>query len=75
MEMMMQEYKAKNGATQFKPSLEELQACHESNCGWCLACGYNGTLAEPDAVRYECENCGAHKVYGAHELALMGLVH
>ncbi len=40
--------------------------------GFCLACG-STQRAEPDARRYQCHACGAPKVYGAQELALMGL--
>ena len=43
--------------------------------GWCLACGAVNMGVEPDARRYVCDCCGARKVYGAAELALMGLVH
>ena len=71
---MTQEYTARNGATQLKPSIEELQELDECGEGFCLACG-NTQDAEPDAVRYECEACGAAKVYGAAELALRGLYH
>lgn len=31
------------------------------------------SLAEPDARKYVCESCGKPKVYGAAELAMMGL--
>ena len=54
------------------PSLEEIQTMDEAGDGFCLACG-NEQRAEPDARRYQCDACGAHKVYGAQELALMGL--
>jgi len=70
----MKAYKAKNGEQQFMPSVEELQDMDDDGEGFCLACG-NTQPAEPDAVRYECETCGAHKVYGAAELALLGLAH
>ena len=43
--------------------------------GFCLACGEVAYGVEPDARKYECECCGAAKVYGGEELALMGLVH
>lgn len=68
----MKEYKAKSGAMQLKPSIEELYELDESGEGFCLACG-NTQSAEPDAVRHECEACGAKKVYGASELILIGL--
>lgn len=41
------------------------------NPGFCLACGAEVEGVEPDARKYECEVCGAHKVYGAEELLLM----
>lgn len=39
--------------------------------GFCLACGEEAYGIEPDARRYECESCGAKKVYGAEELLIM----
>jgi hypothetical protein len=38
--------------------------------GFCIACGSDADDCEPDARGYECEHCGAHKVYGAAELLL-----
>lgn len=38
--------------------------------GMCLACGELADGVEPDARRYECECCGAHKVYGFEEIAM-----
>lgn len=35
--------------------------------GFCLACGATAYEVEPDARGYECEACGAPKVYGAEE--------
>lgn len=70
----MKEYKTRSGATQLMPSLEEVREMNENDEGFCLACGET-QLAEPDARKGECESCGAHKVYGAAELALMGLVY
>jgi hypothetical protein len=40
--------------------------------GFCLACGAEADCVEPDARGYECESCGARKVYGAEELVMMG---
>lgn len=73
----MKTYKAKNGATQFKPSASEIQGVVEGDNmdGFCLACGSVQGGVEPDARRYVCEGCGAAKVYGAEELLLMGLVY
>ena len=39
--------------------------------GFCLACGAQAYGVEPDARRYECEECGERKVYGAEECLLM----
>lgn len=70
----MKEYTTRAGLTQLKPSFEELRELDESGEGFCLACG-NTQDAEPDAVRYECDACGARKVYGASELLLRNLFH
>lgn len=68
-------YRTRKGVEQWKPSVETLQQCDRDQTGFCLACGYNGTPAEPDAARYECEECDSRKVFGTLELALMGLVY
>lgn len=44
----------------------------EDNSGWCLACGEDVYGVEPDARKYKCQACGAHEVYGASELLIMG---
>lgn len=71
----MKAYKAKSGATQYMPSIEEVREMDEAGEGWCLACGETQDGVEPDARRYTCECCGKDKVYGAAELACMGLTH
>ena len=43
----------------------------DDNLGFCLGCGAEAYGVEPDARKYECEECGAHKVYGAEELLIM----
>ena len=48
-----------------------LELCEE-NGGFCLACHAEAFGIEPDAREYQCEDCGAAKVYGAEELLLMG---
>lgn len=70
----MRQYRAKNGALQWMPSLEEVQELDDDGMGFCLACG-DTQPAEPDARKYVCESCDAPKVYGAAELVLMGLVY
>lgn len=67
-------YVARSGVKQWKPSIELAMVLSENYEGFCLACGNTQSGVEPDARKYECESCGAPKVYGAEELVLMGLV-
>lgn len=67
------QYRAKNGAMQWKPSLELVMALGHDGYGFCLACGAEVPGVEPDMRRGECPECGAAKVYGGEEIALMGL--
>lgn len=41
------------------------------NPGICIGCGEDAEGVEPDARQYQCESCGAQKVYGAEELLFM----
>lgn len=41
------------------------------NPGFCIACGEEQDGCEPDARNYECEHCGALKVFGAAELLMV----
>lgn len=71
----MKTYTAKSGKTQYMPSIEEVQQMTDDMEGFCIACGEQQAGVEPDARKYKCESCGEWKVYGAEELALMGLVY
>lgn len=71
----MKQYRAKNGNMQFKPSIAEAMEASANSAGFCLACGAEHDCIEPDARKYHCTDCGAHKVYGADELILMGLIY
>lgn len=42
----------------------------DNNLGFCTECGAEAFDCEPDAQNYECENCGANKVFGAEYLLL-----
>lgn len=55
-----------------KPTLEQIMEAVEEddNTGFCIACGEQAYGVEPDARNYECESCGAKKVFGAEELLL-----
>lgn len=72
---MAKQYTAKSGKLQWMPSIEEVEEMDDEQQGFCLACGYVQDGCEPDAEKYVCESCGKPKVYGAAELALMGLVY
>ena len=52
----------------------EESMCDLSNPGFCTSCGAYHEGCEPDARGYKCEECGEHKVFGAEEIILMGLV-
>ena len=56
-----------------KVTVDQIMEAIESgeNMGFCLACGAEAYGVEPDARKYECEACGAKKVYGAEELLIM----
>ena len=73
----MRKYTTKSGVQQFKPSFRWIESATagDNNEGFCLACGNTEDGVEPDARKYPCHSCGAHKVYGAEELGLMGLFH
>jgi len=55
-------------------TLEQIEEAMEDYIGFCTNCGAERPCCEPDAREYECEECGANKVYGAEELLVMGLV-
>ena len=55
-------------------SMARIEEANENMEGLCLACGASKSGCEPDARRYRCEGCGMDTVFGAEEVALMGLV-
>ena len=71
--MTKKPYTTKTGLKQFKVVASESEA-HDGTFGFCLACGKSADGVEPDARKYTCEACGAPKVYGLEELAVMGLL-
>lgn len=50
---------------------EEMFGPAITNPGFCLACGEEQEGCEPDAEKYECENCEKREVYGAATVAMM----
>ncbi len=74
---MTKPYTTRSGAQQFKPAYGWITETIEGDNtqGFCLACGHEQDGCEPDMRKGVCEECGAEKVYGAEELALMGLYH
>ena len=67
-------YTTKTGARQFRPRLSEREWNQDDGAGFCLACGSDAEGVEPDARQYPCAACGARKVYGLEQLAIMGLL-
>ena len=70
-------YTTRRGDSQFKPRMDEHELhdiLYDGTKGFCLACGEEADGVEPDARKYECESCGAPKVFGYAELLLMNLI-
>jgi len=40
------------------------------NPGFCIRCGYKQDGCEPDAEKYNCEDCGHDTVYGAEQIMI-----
>ena len=57
-----------------KPTFEWVEANARDYIGWCLACGAERKNCEPDARKYQCDECDTFNVYGAEELVIMGMV-
>ncbi len=55
-------------------TIEEIEDADRDYGGFCIACRAEAYNVEPDARGYVCESCGEPTVYGAAELALMGMV-
>lgn len=55
----------------FIMSAQEYKAMQARDEGICCGCGAVAYGVEPDAARYECESCGAKRVYGVPELLVM----
>ena len=55
-------------------TLEQYQEADEMLLGFCALCGAERGGCEPDARKYECEQCGKNTVYGAQMFLEAGLV-
>jgi Zn finger protein HypA/HybF involved in hydrogenase expression len=54
-------------------SMDEIEEAIEEYRGWCTVCqDFTSDGVEPDAEKYECEECGQRTVYGAENAVLMG---
>ena len=52
-----------------------VEACDiEYGNGVCIVCGHIQDGCEPDARKYECEDCELPRVYGIEQAILEGLV-
>lgn len=54
-------------------TVEQLQEADDEMAGYCIACGAWRDGCEPDARKYECDQCELKMVYGAGEIGIMGL--
>lgn len=54
-------------------TIEEIIEASENCGGFCINCGAEAWNIEPDARKYHCDSCGEDEVYGAEEIAIMGL--
>lgn len=59
-------------ARKYALTLDRVMAAVECGdyVGFCLKCGAEQEGVEPDAERYECDECGQWAVYGAEEILL-----
>lgn len=53
-------------------SVAEYTCMDNDSQGICLECGAIADGVEPDACKYECDECGENQVYGVAELLMMG---
>ena len=58
----------------FNITEDEFREFDDEYIGFCLGCGAERGQCEPDARKYECEECGERRVYGTSELLLMGRI-
>lgn len=58
-------------AMQFDPDQVIAAIERDDHTGICGECGGEQDGCEPDARKYECDDCGAKAVYGAEECLLM----
>ena len=74
MTMSIQRHSESGKIVPKKFTLEQIEEADDLQEGFCIACGASRDCCEPDARKYRCEECGLNHVYGAQEIALMGLV-
>lgn len=43
----------------------------DNNTGYCIACGAEAEMCEPDVARRRCQSCDERAVYGAEQLLLL----
>jgi len=60
--------------TSFAITIDEYEELMGLNVGFCLKCGAEREMTEPDAECYDCPDCGHNEVYGLETLLVMGYV-
>ena len=58
----------------FLMSEEEYKELCNDYFGLCVLCGETRDCCEPDAMKYDCEDCEKKSVYGTEQLLLMGRI-
>lgn len=54
--------------------LEVYEELAEELVGFCIECGEQHDMVDPDGRELPCESCGRPAVFGLEELLIMGLV-
>lgn len=72
--MRAEQFTTTKGSIRYRPilSADSLADVAEDNIGFCIACGTFDDCTEPDASKYDCEECSAPARYGLQELILRG---
>jgi hypothetical protein len=52
-------------------AMEILTERFEDGMGICVKCGYEQYGVEPDAEKYNCDDCDKKAVYGAEQIILL----
>lgn len=63
-------FTSKSGQRYAMFQLSEIEESREEYTGFCIRCGMEKGGVEPDARKYECDECGKRTVYGGEQIVL-----